>query len=322
MGQDTQTGSISPDNVPFNIGGRSGGDLQFNGQIDEVEVFNRALLPSEIQDIYNANIVGKCKHGLIQFSSPTYSVGEAGTNATITVKRTDGSKGAVSATFNTSDGTATAGSDYTAVTNFTVSFTDGDTADKTIPIPITNDSTYEGDETVNLTLTNATGGAQIGPQGTAVLTIVDDDAPPSFSIDDVTKNEGNSGTTSFTFTITKTGSTAVSAFVDYETADGTAAAPTGLHRHYAHYTYVCSRRHEHAGDSTRQWRYHLRGRRSLHGAPLQPNWRHDYQMPMGPAQLPTMMLRLRSRSTTYRTTKATVGPPPMSSRSPRPGARS
>lgn len=33
----------------------------FKGLIDEVEVFDRALTASEIQDIYNAGSAGKCK---------------------------------------------------------------------------------------------------------------------------------------------------------------------------------------------------------------------------------------------------------------------
>ena len=54
---------------------------------------------------------------------------------------------------------------------------------------------------------------------------MNDDAAPTFSIDDVTHDEGDSGTTSYTFTVTKTGSTALSSSVDYETANGTAVAP-------------------------------------------------------------------------------------------------
>ena len=195
----------------------------FTGVIDEVQIFNRALTAAEINDIYTAGSFGKCKHGLIQFSAPTYSVGEAGPTASITVRRTDGSVGAVSAQFDASNGTATAGSDYTAVSAFIVNWADGDTADKTVTIPIgPDDSIYEGNETVNLALTNATGGAQIGPQGTALLTITENDAAPSFAIDDVSQAEGDTGTTNYVFTVTKTGSTAISASVNFETQDGTA----------------------------------------------------------------------------------------------------
>src|SRR5205814_6829945 len=53
-------------------------------------------------------------------------------------------------------------------------------------------------------------------------TIVNDDAAPSLSIDDVTHNEGNAGTTAYVFTVTKTGSTGLSASVAFQTVDGTA----------------------------------------------------------------------------------------------------
>ncbi|HLQ47243.1 MAG TPA: Calx-beta domain-containing protein, partial [Planctomycetaceae bacterium] len=49
---------------------------------------------------------------------------------------------------------------------------------------------------------------------------------PSFSINDVTHFEGNSGTTSYVFTVTKTGATAFNATVDYNTVNGTATAPS------------------------------------------------------------------------------------------------
>ena len=112
--------------------------------------------------------------GSLQFSAATYSVAENVANATITVTRIGGSAGAVGVSFATSNGTATAGSDYTAVTQ-TVNFANGDTANKTVNIPIINDTTAEANETVNLTLSNPTGGATLGSPSTAVLTITDND---------------------------------------------------------------------------------------------------------------------------------------------------
>ena len=79
--------------------------------------------------------------------------------------------------FATSNGTAAAPGDYTAVSQ-TVSFADGDTANKTISIPIINDTTAEANETVNLTLSSPTGGATLGTPSTAVLTITDNDVAP------------------------------------------------------------------------------------------------------------------------------------------------
>jgi hypothetical protein len=119
-------------------------------------------------------LVAPAPGGTFQFSDPTYSVGENAGNALVTVTRTGGSSGAVNVSFATSNGTATASGDYTAVSQ-TVSFANGDTSNKTISIPIINDTTAEANETVNLALSNPTGGA-IGSPNPAVLTITDNDA--------------------------------------------------------------------------------------------------------------------------------------------------
>jgi len=113
--------------------------------------------------------------GVLQFSSATYSVDENGGSALITVTRTGGSSGAVGVSYATSNGTATAGSDYTA-TSGPLSWANGETASKTFSVPILTDSPSEPNETVNLTLSSATGGATLGSQNTAVLTI--GDVPP------------------------------------------------------------------------------------------------------------------------------------------------
>ena len=51
---------------------------------------------------------------MLHFSAASYSVVENQGTATITVTRTNGSTGSVSVNYATSNGTATAGSDYTA----------------------------------------------------------------------------------------------------------------------------------------------------------------------------------------------------------------
>ncbi len=99
--------------------------------------------------------------GSVQFSAPTYSVNENGSSATITVTRTGGSNGAVGVSYTTSNGTADAGSDFTAASG-TLSWADGDISDKTFSVPIADDSVYEVNETVNLTLSSPTGGASLG----------------------------------------------------------------------------------------------------------------------------------------------------------------
>src|SRR5262249_7683372 len=111
--------------------------------------------------------------GALQFSNASYSVSESGGTATITVTRTGGSTGSVTVNYATSNGTATPGSDYTAASG-PLTFAAGETT-KTFTVPIINDTLVEGDETVNLTLSSPTGGATLGSQSTATLTIQDDD---------------------------------------------------------------------------------------------------------------------------------------------------
>ncbi len=177
--------------------------------------------------------------GSLQFSSPTYSVGEAGGTATITVNRSGGTSGTVTVDYATvAGGTATGGAACTAGVDYinasgTLTFIDGDNSES-FNVTICNDPTDEPDETVNMALTNPTGGATIGAQSTAVLTITDDDPTPgtfNVSIGDVRVVEGNSGMSNAVFNVTLTstepptaGFGITIASVQYATANGTAIA--------------------------------------------------------------------------------------------------
>ena len=54
-------GTSGTSTFTFRIGAHSSEQLHWNGLIDEVEVFDRALSASEIQSIFNAGSAGKCK---------------------------------------------------------------------------------------------------------------------------------------------------------------------------------------------------------------------------------------------------------------------
>ncbi|TFH69801.1 hypothetical protein E3V39_15695, partial [Gammaproteobacteria bacterium LSUCC0112] len=98
------------------------------------------------------------------------TVNEAAGTATFTVTRSGATGAAATVDYATSNGTATAGSDYTAASG-SVSFAAGETS-KTITVNITNDDVFEGSENFNVTLSNASG-ASIS-DATGVGTIKDD----------------------------------------------------------------------------------------------------------------------------------------------------
>jgi hypothetical protein len=70
------TGSIMS-SASFTIGSRDNGGVPFNGDIDEVGVFNRALSASEIQAIVNAGSAGMCKPATLGNISTRLQVGTA-----------------------------------------------------------------------------------------------------------------------------------------------------------------------------------------------------------------------------------------------------
>jgi uncharacterized repeat protein (TIGR01451 family) len=107
--------------------------------------------------------------GILEFTSPTYSIDENGVGfVVVQVTRTGGVDGTISTTFTTSDGTATAPADYQAQA-FPLTFLNNATGPASISIPIVNDGVFEGSETFLVHLT----GGQAGGLTLATVTIVD-----------------------------------------------------------------------------------------------------------------------------------------------------
>jgi beta-glucosidase len=88
----------------------------------------------------------------VKFSASTYSVNEDAGTATITVNLSAATTVATSVDYATSDGTAIAGTDYTA-TNGTLNFAAGDMSE-TFTVDITDNVFYNAPTTINLTLSN------------------------------------------------------------------------------------------------------------------------------------------------------------------------
>jgi hypothetical protein len=150
------------------------------------------------------------------------SVGEGETGvtvATFTVSLSAPSGQVVSVRAATADGTATAGSDYTAGA-WTVAFPAGVTT-QTVKVSVLGDRVNEADETFVVNLTAPVGATLARAQG--VGTILDDD-PPGLSVADVDVVEPATGTRNAVFTVTLSPTSGSTVTVAYGTTSLTATA--------------------------------------------------------------------------------------------------
>ena len=160
----------------------------------------------------------------LSINDVTVTEGDSGTtNAVFTVNLSAASTQTVSVNYGTANGTATAGSDYTATSN-TLSFAPGQTS-KTISVPIVGNTLAEGSENFTLNLSNPTNATISDAQ--AVGTIIDNDLAsvlPQLSINDVIVTEGDNGTSNAVFTVNLSTASTQAINVNYATANGTATA--------------------------------------------------------------------------------------------------
>jgi hypothetical protein len=118
-------------------------------------------------------------------------------------------------------GTATSGTDYTLAPG-TLEFAPGEWA-KSIPLPISNDTLSESDETIRVTLFNPVGAAHDGIQ-IMIYTIQDDDTA-SVSVTATAATASEIGPVASNFRITRSGSTATNQVVNFQIT-GTASLPS------------------------------------------------------------------------------------------------
>jgi hypothetical protein len=161
--------------------------------------------------------------GSLQFSSATAAAAEGTATATISVTRTGGSTGAVSVSYASANGSAIANSDYTQVSG-ALNWADGDTAAKTITIPILEDAQAEASENFTVTLSAPTSGATLGTPSTATITIADNDSPGRLQLSAATYAAAE-GTAIRTVSVTRTNGSIGAVTVNCATSDGTAIAP-------------------------------------------------------------------------------------------------
>ncbi len=162
------------------------------------------------------------------FSLPTLKInnvskveGNSGTTAfTFTVTLSPASTGTVRVKYATANGTATAGSDYTALPATLLTFSPGQTSQQ-VTVNVSGDTTPEANETFFVNLSAAKGATLFDGQGLGTLL---NDEGPVLKINNVSKAEGNSGTTAYTFTVTLSPASTGTVKVKYATANGTATA--------------------------------------------------------------------------------------------------
>ncbi len=129
--------------------------------------------------------------------------------------------GGVTFQIDTQDGTANAGSDYVAIVAQNGSIAAGQTS-TTFNVTIDGDTTYEGDETFKVNLSNIVNATNTTASVTA--TITDDDAVPTITVGDATLVEGNSGTSPMSFPVTLSNPSAFDVSFTAQTQNGTATA--------------------------------------------------------------------------------------------------
>ncbi len=197
----------------FSPGAVVGGDFNRDGWLDAATI-----------NFYSVSVLINDTHWppadapSITINDVSVTEGNTGTvGATFTVSLSAAYGRPVTVHYATADGSATASSDYTAISG-DVTFAPGETS-KAVSVAVLGDRLPEPTETFFINLSGATNVTIADGQG--VATIVDDE--PRISISDVSKKEGKKNqTTLFTFTVTLSAVYDQPVTMSYSTVNGTA----------------------------------------------------------------------------------------------------
>lgn len=215
------TVTFTPGQITQSINVAVSGDTTFESN----ETFNVNLTSPVNATIADNQGIGTITNDDTQ---PTISIndaavieGNSGTvAATFTVSLSNASSQTINVNYATADGSATAGADYVA-TSGTLTFTPGQLT-QPIAVTVNSETTFEGNETFNVNLSGATNATIADNQGVGIIN--NDDAQPAISINDISIDEGDSGTTNATFTVSLSNASTQTITVNYATADVSATA--------------------------------------------------------------------------------------------------
>ncbi|HVG24683.1 MAG TPA: Calx-beta domain-containing protein, partial [Thermoanaerobaculia bacterium] len=178
------------------------------------------LQPSQMKVTLNDDDAGPA--GTLQLTASSASVSESGNSIELKVSRTGGSSGSIGVSYATANGTAAAGSDYVS-TSGTLLWSHGETADKSIFIPILDDANIDAAETFTLSLSNVTGSATLGNTNSATITINDDDLPGTLQFASA-NDAASEGSGTLVVSVMRTGGSAGAASVQVATSSGSATS--------------------------------------------------------------------------------------------------
>ena len=191
-----------------------------------IDAGNNATCPTTDQRGNLRPVNGTCDIGAYEdgigffISDVSLTEGDAGsTQMSFIISRSFVTDTTYTVDYETMDGTALDGLDYTSISD-TLTFLPV-TVTQMVNVDILGDMQDEDDELFTIDLSNPSGDSQLG-NASATGTILDNDDPPSLTIDDTSVAEGDSGTVTAVFTATLSTASGKEITVDYEAMDGTA----------------------------------------------------------------------------------------------------
>lgn len=160
----------------------------------------------------------------VSFSIASNGPVTEGATSAFTVTKSGTTPSYCSVNYATANGSATAGSDYSAESG-TLTFAPTDTS-HTANVPTVDDSVVEGTETFSMALSLPTAGATLGTPSSATATINDNDvsSPCTGVTFTIASNGAVTEGANSVFTVTKHGTATGSCTVNYATASGTATS--------------------------------------------------------------------------------------------------
>lgn len=185
----------------------------------------RSVARALVVSLFVSMVVGSgpvaVAHDAVNLTTTTFRWAEDDGPAPITLERGTHGQGEASVEMLASAGSATEGSDFTggsSVVRFSSPVEQAETY-----LPVIDDDTEEGLETVTLSLQDPTNGMVVAFPGTAELSIIDDDGPSRVGFENPSYSVFESRS-SVDLWVIRSGADASSASVTYSTVDGTATA--------------------------------------------------------------------------------------------------